>query len=112
MKNIAILITLCVSIAAYAQESDQSTEQLPTLREILSASPKQTNIPKKKPTQPAIKKGATYLLTYQAEDNQWYEDEAVATGRYATFCDGVRYEVDAGDFTYFAKAKQLRRIYQ
>lgn len=111
MKLIAALILSLSCFVAYAQESD--TEQTPTLREMLANSPQASFVPKKKvQTQPAVKKGAYYLLTYQADDNQWYEDEAVATGRWAKFCDGVRYEVDTGDFTYFAKVKQLRRIYQ
>ena len=113
MKLLVALIVSLSCFATHAQENEPA-EQTPTLREMLADSPRATFAPKKKvqaQTQP-IRKGAYYLLTYQADDNQWYEEESVATGRWAKFCDGVRYEVDTGDFTYFAKVKQLRRIYQ
>jgi hypothetical protein len=91
----------------HAQESQNSL----TLHDVLREIPQQSVIPKKKNTH-QIKKGVSYLLTYQADDDQWYETEAIATGRWVSYCDGIRYEVETDEFFYFAKKKELRRIYR
>ena len=111
MKKLLCTLAILAFSCAHAQEADEQPAT-PTLRELLQQAPQQTFVPKKKKvTQPPVKKGATYLLTYQGDDNQWYEAEAIATGRWASYCDGVRYEVETDEFLYFAKLKELRRIY-
>ncbi len=97
------------TVWSIAAADDEAVEPKLDLRELVKQTP-QMSVPKAKKKQQPVVKGAAYLLTYEADDGNWYETEVVATGRSATYCDGVRYEVDADDFTTFVKPKELRRI--
>lgn len=104
-----LLAALLIAFPAFAEETDEQPVPTLNIQELLQK-PEMSVKPKAKKPQPAVTKGASYLLTYKGDDGNWYEDEAVATGRSAVYCDGVRYEVETEDFTYFAKPKELRRI--
>ena len=111
MKTI-LLAVLLFSTVAIAEEADQA--QPLVINEVAGQPPPQQSMIKRKPlvlkkAQPAITKGASYLLSW-TDNGEQFEEEVIATGRTVSDCNGTRYEVYNDDFSYFASLKQLLRI--
>lgn len=100
-----VLVLLAVPTLVWSQEEPVS------VKDLLAPIPQMSTTKLKKPASSPVVKGASYLFTYEAEDDNWYQIEVVATGRSAKFCNGMQYEVVAPGFREWALPKELKRIY-
>ena len=114
MKFAPLMLMLVISASAWAGDPfvADSAASAPEMSPAPSRPSVLDLVKKQKKKVSGIVKNASYILSWYDEEGQYQEAEVIATGRYTQdACEGTLYEVYNDDFNYFAKLKDLKRIY-